>query len=105
MYDPDQVPDFGFHMMLVYALSALFPLAAFTLARGLRKVSNFWGRFSIGLAILWLIAGPIYAVTPEHLEGLFQRIAFVLMLFWVAGIGILFIRVCARRVDPSPEGA
>ncbi|HYD71915.1 MAG TPA: DUF998 domain-containing protein [Candidatus Binatia bacterium] len=108
-YDPLEVPDFGFHMILVYALSALFPLAALTLARALSKVRPFWGYFSITLAVLWLICGPIYAVTPEELEGLFQRIAFVFMLLWVAGIGLMFVSVTApraeRRVDPSAEGA
>jgi hypothetical protein len=108
-YDPLEVPDFGFHMMLVYALSALFPLAALTLARALSRVHPFWGYFSITLAILWLICGPIYAVTPEELEGLFQRIAFFFMLIWVAGVGVMFMRAaerCAdRRVDPGPEGA
>ena len=108
-YDPLQVPDFGFHMMLVYALSALFPLAALTLARALSKVRPFWGYFSITLAVLWLICGPIYAVTPEDLEGLFQRIAFVLMLLWVSGVGLMFVLVTARRakacVDPRSEGA
>lgn len=95
-YDPLEVPDFGFHMILVYALSAWFPLAALTLARALSKVHPFWGYFSITLAILWLICGPIYAVTPEELEGLFQRIAFVFMLIWVAGVGFMFIRAAAR---------
>jgi hypothetical protein len=97
VYDPERVPDFGFHMMLVYALSALFPLAALTLARALSKVRPFWGFFSIVLAALWLISGPIYAVTPEHLEGLFQRIAFVLMLLWVGGVGLMFVLVAAPR--------
>ena len=108
-YDPLEVPDFGFHMMLIYALSALFPLAALTLARALSKVGPFWGYFSITLAVLWLICGPIYAVTPEEFEGLFQRIAFVLMLLWVSGVGLMFMLVTARRakacVDPRPEGA
>jgi hypothetical protein len=96
-YDPLEVPDFGFHMMLVYALSALFPLAALTLARALSKVRPLWGYFSITLAVLWLICGPIYAVTPEELEGLFQRIAFVFMLIWVAGVGVMFVRSAAMR--------
>lgn len=108
-YDPLQVPDFGFHMILVYALSALFPLAALALARALSKVRPFWGDFSIALAVLWLICGPIYAVTPEELEGLFQRIAFVFMLIWVAGVGVMFMQAAARcadrRVDPGAEGA
>lgn len=95
-YNPDQVPDFGFHMMLVYGLSALFPLAALTLARALFKISRFWGAFSISLALLWLVAGPVYAFTPEELEGLFQRIAFALLLFWVGGVGVLFLRVAGR---------
>lgn len=99
-YDPDQVPDFGFHMMLVYSLSAFFPLAALTLARGLSKVSGFWGAFSISLAVLWLISGPIYAVTPEELEGLFQRIAFVLLLVWVAGVGVLLVRAVVACSSP-----
>ena len=57
--------------------------------------------------MLWLICGPIYAVTPEELEGLFQRIAFVLMLIWVAGVGVLLMRAAARcrRVDPGAERA
>ena len=108
-YDPLQVPDFGFHMILVYALSALFPLAALTLARALSKVRPFWGYFSITLAVLWLICGPLYAVTPEELEGLFQRIAFAFMLLWVAGVGLMFMSVAAPRahrgVDPDAEGA
>jgi hypothetical protein len=108
-YDPLRVPDFGFHMMLVYALSALFPLAALTLARALSKVHPFWGGFSNTLAALWLVCGPLYAVTPEEMEGLFQRIAFALLLLWVAGIGLMLVLVTAprsrRRVDPGPEGA
>ena len=96
-YDPLQVPDFGFHMILVYALSALFPLAALTLARALSKVHPFWGYFSITLAVLWLICGPIYAVTPEELEGLFQRIAFAFLLLWVAGVGVMFVSVTTSR--------
>jgi hypothetical protein len=108
-YDPDRVSDFGFHMMLVYALSGLFPLAALSLARSLSKVHGFWSRFSIMLAVLWIVCGPIYAVTPEDLEGLFQRIAFVLMLVWVGGIGVMLIRIAAScadaSVDPEPEGA
>lgn len=100
-YNPDQVPDFGFHMMLVYGLSALFPLAALTLARALSKISRFWGAFSISLALLWLVAGPVYAITPEDLEGLFQRIAFALMLFWVGGVGVLFLRVSGRTKAES----
>lgn len=104
-YEPGQVPDFGFHMMLVYALSALFPLAAFTLARGLSKVHRAWGFLSVALAVLWLIAGPIYAVTPEDWEGLFQRIVFVFMLVWIAGLGALLISAAPRHVDRSAEGA
>lgn len=107
-YDPQQVPDFGFHMMLVYALSALFPLAALTLARAFSKIDRLWGHFSIALAVLWLICGPIYAVTPEHLEGLFQRIAFVIMLAWVAGVGVMLILAASaarERVDPGAKGA
>jgi hypothetical protein len=108
-YDPLRVPDFGFHMILVYALSALFPLAALTLARALSKVHPFWGGFSITLAALWLVCGPLYAVTPEDMEGLFQRIAFAFLLVWVAGIGLMLVLVAAprsrRRVDPGPEGA
>ncbi len=106
-YDPDQVPDFGFHMMQVYALSAFFPLAALTLARALTKVHARWGVFSVCLAALWMISGPIYAVTPEDWEGLFQRIAFVMMLIWLAGLGVVLIgaAVRARRVDPTAEGA
>ncbi|MBC7767875.1 MAG: DUF998 domain-containing protein [Phycisphaerales bacterium] len=96
-YDPEQVPDFGFHMMLVYALSALFPLAALALARGLSKVSRFWGVFSITLAVLWMITGPIYAVTPEALEGLFQRLVFALLLLWVVGVGVLLMRAAVGR--------
>lgn len=102
-YDPFEVPDFGFHMILVYALSALFPLAALTLARALSKVRPFWGYFSITLAVLWLICGPIYAVTPEELEGLFQRIAFVFMLLWVAGVGLMFVSVTGSRRDRQNE--
>lgn len=108
-YNPEQVPDFGFHMMLVYGLSGLFPLAALSLTRSLSKVHRFWGRFSIVLAVLWLICGPIYAVTPEDFEGLFQRIAFLMMLVWVAGVGVMLIRIAAScagaGVDPEPEGA
>ncbi len=107
-YDPDQVPDFGFHMMLVYALSALFPLAALALARAFASLHRSWGRFSIALGVLWLACGPIYAVTPEAFEGLFQRIAFVLLLLWVAGIGMLLLKAETQpgpAVDPRQEGA
>lgn len=91
-YEPNKVPDFGFHMIMVYLLSALFPLAALALARGLGTVHRNWGVFSVSLAVLWMVSGPIYALTPESLEGLFERVAFLMMLVWVAGVGVLLLR-------------
>lgn len=107
-YEPNNVPDFGFHMILVYVLSALFPLAALALARGLGKVRPFWGVFSVTLAILWMLSGPVYALTPDSLEGLFERVAFLVMLVWVAGVGVLLLRsnteADAELVDSRAAG-
>ncbi len=91
-YDPDAADDLGLHMMLLYAMSVLFPLSALLLAGGLGEVHRNWKFFCWAVVALWIISGPIYYVNPDHLKGLFERVTMSLIVVWVAAISVLLIQ-------------
>jgi len=100
-YDPDAADDLGLHMMLLYAMSVLFPLSLLLLASGLGEVHRNWKLFCWAVVALWIIAGPIYYLNPDHLKGLFERVTMSLIVIWVAAISVLLIRRSGRAAVAS----
>jgi len=95
-YDADAADDLGLHMMLLYAMSILFPLSLLLLASGLGEVHRYWKFFCWAVVALWIISGPIYYVNPGHLKGLFERVTMMLIVIWVAAISVLLIQRSRR---------
>lgn len=100
-YDRKSADDFGFHMNLVYLLAGLFPLAAWLVAGGLDAIHRNWKRFSRAVAVLWVLSGPLYFLTPDDLKGLFERATLMLLLLWVAAISVLMIQRALKDAAPA----
>ena len=70
------------HIYLVYALGALFPLVFFSMARGLSRADDDYGKLSLFLGGLWIIAAPIFFILPTGWDGLWERGLGLICIFW-----------------------
>jgi hypothetical protein len=84
------------HESLVYTMAIVFAAIALLTARGLKRVSSSWMRFSIVTAILWILAAPALLLVPSSWEGAYERAVALLMLVWLACVSYLLIRVAPR---------
>ena len=80
------------HIQCVYALAVLFTALTLLLASGLRKVGRNWYRFSIGIAIFWIVLAPIFFFVPTNIDGAYERFISLITIAWVAAISWLLIR-------------
>lgn len=62
------------HIYLVYALGLLFAVAPLSMASGVTLYAGWARRALIGLAVLWVIAAPIFFFLPTDVDGLYERL-------------------------------
>ena len=80
------------HLQLVYVLGLLFTLIPVSFAIGVRSLDRRWFRFSLGIAVAWLIAGPAFFFVPDGWDGGFERLVGLLMFSWTVAISWLLIQ-------------
>jgi hypothetical protein len=90
------------HESLVYTMAIVFAAIALLTARGLKRISSAWMRFSLATAILWIMAAPALLVVPSEWEGAYERAVALLMLIWLAGVSYLLVRVAPRGTLRRP---
>lgn len=83
---------FVIHSYAVYGLGIIFAAVCWAAARPLGEVGRGWRRFSYGIAIVWLVAAPVFFVTPTAWDGLYERILALIFIIWVAGVSWLLLR-------------
>lgn len=80
------------HMQLVYAFGILFALSTLLLAFGLRRVGQNWYRFSIGMAIMWVLLAPIFFYIPTTWDGAYERLLGLLVFSWTVAMSWLLVQ-------------
>jgi len=93
------------HDYLVYAVGIGFAAVALLLVPGFRRLHPAWARFSLVVAVLWILAAPVLFWVPTAWDGLYERAVGLLMLGWLAGISLLLIRWDGRPGEPSADKA
>lgn len=83
------------HIYLVYALGVLQFLVPLALAKGAALHSLIHGRILTGLALVWLIAAPVFFVLPTDIDGLYERGLGLLSMAMVVTLAHLFHKGCA----------
>ncbi|MDT0683351.1 DUF998 domain-containing protein [Roseicyclus sp. F158] len=78
------------HTYLVYALGALFVAVPVLMSAGAsREIA--WARpVLLGLAVLWAISSAIYLLSPDHIDGLTERLAGLVACAIVLVLGAVF---------------
>lgn len=90
-------PGADIHQWGVYALGVLFPGAALAAIPALRDVSGKHERFSLAMAVAWIILGPFYMFVPsDSWNGAAERVLALIMLAWVSRTA----RHLRRRAGP-----
>ncbi len=89
------------HIYLVAFLGIGFALAALALMRGLKRLDAFWARLSGWLAVVWILAAPVFFFVPTNWDGLYERGVAAILLLWVAAICRLLWS--GERVSPSNQ--
>lgn len=77
------------HIYLVYAFGILFALSTILFSFGLRRVSERWYRFSLGMGIAWLVLAPIFFYVPTAWDGAYERFLGLLVFGWTVAISWL----------------
>lgn len=84
------------HVYLVYALGLLFTVVPLGLARGAARAGVLHGRVLVGLALLWLVAAPVFFLLPTGIDGVYERGLGLIAMAMVVTLAHLF-RHCCRR--------
>lgn len=79
------------HIYLVYALGLLFTLVPLCMARG---AGGTHGRVLVGLALLWLIAAPVFFFLPTGIDGVYERGLGLIAMAMVVTLAHLFRQCC-----------
>lgn len=90
------------HIYLVIALGVGFPAVVLLLTPGLRRFDPAWGRWNALLAVVWIVAAPLFFLVPTGWDGLYERGVALLLLVWLAALARLLMRprrYSARRRD------
>lgn len=74
------------HVELVCALGALLVVAPLCLARGLRHIGQWFGTASVGFAVLWTFAAPVFFFLPTSIDGGYERALGVLVTLWFLSV-------------------
>ena len=89
------------HIQCVYALALLFAAVTLLLASALRKVGRNWYRFSLGIAIFWIVLAPIFFFVPTNIDGAYERFISLITIAWVAAVSWLLIKKGQGKLSPK----
>jgi hypothetical membrane protein len=71
------------HIYLVYAIGLLVAAIPLLMVEGARRVGGRHARALIGIAVVWIIAAPVFFFLPDSVDGIYERglglVAFVLI--------------------------
>lgn len=80
------------HIYLVLFLGLSVLIAAWLIARGLGFVDKRWEYGSRGMAIIWVVFGPLFFVVPDEWDGLYERVLALLLFVWLGSVLFLLIQ-------------
>lgn len=84
------------HREIVYGLGIFFTAAPLLMAGGLGRVSRGYRRLSIGCAVLWAVAAPVFFFLPTSIDGIWERGLGVITLVWVGSLSWMLFRAAGR---------
>lgn len=61
------------HTYLVYALGVLFIVVPLSMARGVGRHAPWARRALLALAVLWVVAAPVFFFLPTDIDGAYER--------------------------------
>lgn len=79
------------HSQAVWALGAFFALGLLLLAGGLGRVGPGWRRFTIGIAIAWIVLAPPFFMIPTGFDGLYERTLALIVIAWIVPVAVMLI--------------
>ena len=90
-------PNANVHLWAVCLLGASFALTSFLAAQALGRHSPGLARFSLGIAIAWVVICPIYWFFTDAWSGAVERLLALLMVGWLVALAR---RLRAAAADP-----
>ncbi|MGB7083987.1 MAG: DUF998 domain-containing protein [Phormidesmis sp.] len=71
------------HLSCVVVLAVVFTLMLVLTASGLSKVNQSWRSFNLVTAFIWALMAPVFFVTPNSLNGAYERLLSLIVIAWV----------------------
>lgn len=79
-------PGYTIHRELVYILTGLFLFLTIIISFDLQNLKKYLKRFSLWIALLWLISAPLLPLIPDNWDGAYERLSSTLLVVWLTVI-------------------
>ncbi|MEM7497892.1 MAG: DUF998 domain-containing protein [Pseudomonadota bacterium] len=84
------------HIYIVYVLAALFFGVTLAMAKGFRAHARWLSHFSIGTAVAWLVAAPIFLMLPTGYDGAWERVLLLITVAWLGSVSLMLWQAARR---------
>lgn len=75
-------PGYNIHRELVYVLAGLFFVSTVLISFDLKHLNPVLKKFSLWVAALWLVFGPLLFLIPDSFDGAYERLVSTLLVAW-----------------------
>lgn len=84
---------FDIHIELVYILAGLFFVLNILISFDLKDLKPFLKKFSLWIALLWLVFAPILMLIPDSYDGAYERLVCIMLVVWPAMVSYQLLKL------------
>lgn len=90
-------PGYNIHRELVYILAGFFLIVTILISFDLKSLFPYLKKFSLWIALLWIILAPLQPFIPDTLDGAYERLICSLLVIWPTLVSYRLYKISDTR--------